>query len=76
MIKLKNINKYKQNCDDVTCHLELEIYVDIYIDVKINSETTRFWTRGRIQYEHVKCSKCVRLPDSGASWIVVSSLPS
>ena len=44
--------------------------------LKINSETTRIWTRGRIQYEQVKYNKCVRLPDSGASWIVVPSLPS
>ena len=34
MIKAINIDKYKQNCDNVTCNIEVEIGIDVCSDVK------------------------------------------
>ena len=34
VIKVININKYKQNCDDVTCNMKIETGIDIHSDVK------------------------------------------
>ena len=32
--KMININEYKQNRDDVTCHVKVEIEIDVHSDVK------------------------------------------
>jgi len=34
VIKVININKYKQNCDDVTCNIKVETETDVHSDVK------------------------------------------
>ena len=68
VIKFININKYKQNRDDVKCNITVEIEIDVHGDVrpqnKQSSDNIPFFPHDRILYEWVKYNKCVRLPDS------------
>ena len=38
MIKLIDINKYKQNRDDVNCNIQVEIDIDVHDDVAIEKK--------------------------------------
>jgi len=35
VMKVTKINKYKQNRDDITCNIKVEIGIDVHSDVKL-----------------------------------------
>ena len=41
--KVMNINKCKQNCDDVTCNIKIETEIFVYVDVKQAVKWQAFW---------------------------------
>ena len=55
VIKFININKYKQNRDDVKCNITVEIEIDVHGDVrpqnKQSSDNIPFFPHDRILYE-------------------------
>ena len=65
VIKVININKSKQNRDDVTCNIKSEKEKDVHGDVKQAVKWQVWKTCDRIQYEQVKFHKYISLPDSG-----------
>jgi len=34
VVKVININEYKQNGDNITCNIKIEMQIDVHIDVK------------------------------------------
>ena len=76
VFKMMNINKYKPNCDDVTCNIKVETEIDVHSDVKqavkwhVLRHVTEYNTN-KLNTINVSVFQTL-----GGSWIVIPSLPS
>ena len=59
-----NIDKYKQNCDDVTCNIKVETEIDVHSDVKQIVK----WQVFRHVTETIRISKIELMCPSSGHW--------
>ena len=62
--KVINIDKYKQNCDDVTCNIKVETEIDVHSDVKQIVK----WQVFRHVTETIRISKIELMCPSSGHW--------
>jgi len=76
IIKMINIKRYKQNCDNVTCNIKVETEIDFHSDTK---QAVKWQVLRHVTEYNTNKTNTINVSDFwtlGGSWIVILSLPS